>query len=304
LGIDEGLSGWRSQSNHNKMVEYQKNCESSNGNEVEITYFGSSAFKITTPAGITLMIDPWRNLPTGTCDWFYHDFPPTKVDIGASTHSHFDHDALHRLDASVLLDRLIGAYEFGDLKITGIADKHAVDATYAPYDFHKINHYFGGNQIVPPDNARSWDNCMLLIETGNIRILHWGDNRHNPPSDIWDKIGDVDILLLPIDDSQHVLGNPMADQLIDRLEPNVMIPHHYYIWNIVQRQSTLFPANEWLKTRKNVCDLGRSSIFYTSDNLPQKTTVHSFGNHVGFDVREWHEENGRFVNNMKELTND
>ena len=47
------------------------------------------------------MIDPWRNYPSRTWDWYFHDFPVTLVDVGVSTHAHFDHDALHRLDAHV-----------------------------------------------------------------------------------------------------------------------------------------------------------------------------------------------------------
>ncbi|KLN59577.1 hypothetical protein WH96_17060 [Kiloniella spongiae] len=298
MTINTGLSSWRSKSNHNKMIELQKSEDTPGKGDVEISYFGGSAFRIRTPMGISLMIDPWRNLPTGTCDWFYHDFPMTEVDIGVSTHAHFDHDALHRLDASILLDRLIGSYEFGDLKITGIADKHAVDATYAPYDFHQLNHYFGGNNILPPNNARSWDNCMLLIEVEGLRILHWGDNRHNLPNDLWKKIGRVDILLLPVDDSQHVLGNPMVDQIIEKLAPKIVIPHHYFIWNIVQRQSTLFSADKWLETQVNVCKLEEPSNIYTLQNLPEKTHIHSFGENVAFDVTAWHKENGQAVKNV------
>jgi L-ascorbate metabolism protein UlaG (beta-lactamase superfamily) len=273
------------------MIEWQNGTHSS-GQGIEIAYFGGSAFKITAPSGITLMIDPWRNLPTGKSDWFFHDFPMTEIDVGASTHAHFDHDALHRLDASVLLDRPIGRYEVGDLRITGIADKHATDATFAPYDFHKINGYFGGNKILPPNNARSWDNCMLLIETGNLRILHWGDNRHNPPKEIWDQIGAIDILMLPIDDSQHVLGNPMLDQIIARIQPRIVIPHHYFIWNVTLRQSTLFSADKWLETQSRVRHLGAAKTNYPPETLPQKTTIDSFGDNVAFDVATWHRDNG------------
>ena len=51
------------------------------------------------------MIDPWRNHSSRRWDWYFHDFPVTATDFGASTHAHVDHDALHRLDAHVLLDR-------------------------------------------------------------------------------------------------------------------------------------------------------------------------------------------------------
>lgn len=297
MSIDTGPAAWRQTSNQNRMIEFQNGGVSVEGGDgpVKLAFFGSSAFRVTTPSGMTIMIDPWRNLPTGKWDWYFHDFPLTAVDIGVSTHAHFDHDALHLLNASVLLDRLIGTYEFGDMKITGIADKHAIDPTYAPYDFYKINSYFGGQKLTPPDNSRSWDNCLITVETGGLRILHWGDNRHNPPEEIWERIGPVDILLMPVDDSQHVMGNPMVEGVIERVGPKVVVPHHYYTWNVVQRQSTLLPVEGWLETQAVVRRLEGAETSYTPDTLPAERTVDYFGDHVAFDVDAWHEANGMML---------
>ena len=191
--IDTGLNVWQMTSNHNRMIELQADTSPAKDGPVELAYFGSSAFRITSPKGVSVMIDPWRNHPSRNWDCYFHDFPITAVDIGASTHAHFDHDALHRLDAHVLLDRLIGMYRF--------ADKHAIDSSCGIYDFRKIHNRFHGTDIVPPDNPRSWDHCLIVVETGGLRIVHWGDNRHNPPADIWKALGDIDIALLPVDGS-------------------------------------------------------------------------------------------------------
>ena len=290
MSIDTGPAAWRQTSNQNRMIEYQKGVIGDG--PVKLAFFGSSAFRVTAPSGLTVMIDPWRNLPTAKWDWYFHDFPLTAVDIGVSTHAHFDHDALHLLDASVLLDRLIGTYEFGDVKIIGIADKHAIDPTHATYDFHRINSYFGGQKLTPPDNARSWDNCLTIVETGGLRFLHWGDNRHDAPEDIWARIGPVDILLMPVDDSQHVMGNPMVARVIDRVGPRVVVPHHYYTWNVVQRQSTLLPVEGWLETQPVVRRLEGAETEYTPETLPAERTVDYFGDHIAFDVDAWHRANG------------
>jgi L-ascorbate metabolism protein UlaG (beta-lactamase superfamily) len=222
--IDAGLSGWKMTSNHNRMMELQRTSMKGGAGSVKIDYFGSSAFKITSPSGITLMIDPWRNHPSRKWDWYFDDFPLTEVDVGISSHAHFDHDALHLLDAHVLLDRLIGTYTFGDIKITGIADKHATDSSAAVYDFKRIIKEFDNIDITPPNNPRSWDHCLLLIETGGLKILAWGDNRHNPPEEVWGAVNNVDIVLLPIDDSQHVISFPHAEEIIHRLSPSVIYP--------------------------------------------------------------------------------
>ena len=286
--IDSGLSGWKMASNHNRMMELQRTSMRGGAGSVKIDYFGSSAFKITSPSGITLMIDPWRNHPSRKWDWYFDDFPLTEVDIGISSHAHFDHDALHLLDAHVLLDRLIGTYTFGDIKITGIADKHATDSSAAVYDFKRIIKEFDNIDITPPNNPRSWDHCLLLVETGSLKILAWGDNRHNPPEEVWGAVNNVDIVLLPIDDSQHVISFPHAEEIIQRLSPSVIIPHHYYIFDVTVRQSTLQPADGWLSAQNNVVRLTSSSAnYHPKDLIHVKKRIDFFDGHVAFDKKKW-----------------
>lgn len=291
--IDEGLQSWQLRSNHNRMLEFQRETGNASDGPVELAYFGSSAFRITSPMGLTVMLDPWRNLPTRRWDWYFHDFPRTAVDIGVSTHAHFDHDALHRLDASVLLDRLIGSYRFGDVEITGIADKHATDSSNATYDFKKIIREFGNVDIEPPDNPRSWDNCLIVVETAGLRILHWGDNRHDPADEIWRALGRIDIALLPVDESQHVMGFGQTAEIIDRLKPAVVVPHHYYIWDVVARSSTLLPAEPWVKRQAHVRWIDGASTQYSAAALPDASpTIDYFGDQVAFDKAEWHKNKG------------
>ncbi len=289
--LETGLQAWRQMSNHNRMIEFQESrandASPADEGDVEIAYFGSSAFRITTPLGLTLMVDPWRNYPTGKWDWYFRDFPRVAVDIGVSSHAHFDHDALHRLDAHVLLDRLIGCYEFADLRITGIAEKHETDSRRATYDFKRLIKEFQGIDIEPPDNPRSWDHSLLLIETGGLRVAHWGDNRHNPPAKTWERLGAVDILLLPVDASMHVMGYEMAEHVIDTLRPSVVIPHHYYIWDLTVRGSTLREADEWVDARAHVRHAGPAHVYRRAELANLDRAVHFFGDHVAFDKDRW-----------------
>ncbi len=288
VDIDTGLNVWQMTSNHNRMIELQADRSPPEDGPVELTFFGSSAFRITTPRGITLMIDPWRNHPSRTWDWYFHDFPITEVDIGVSTYAHFDHDALHRLDAHVLLDRLIGTYSFADLTLHGIAEKHAIDSCCAVYDFRKIHQHFHGTEIAPPNNPRSWDHCLILVETGGLKILHWGDNRPDPPEPVWQALGQVDIVLLPVDNSQHVMGFGAVDSIVERLRPKVIVPHHYYIWDMVQRQSTLQTPSDWLDKYGQVTRLDGPTMRYSPEAIAGlDRAIHYFGDHVAFDKEAW-----------------
>ena len=128
-----------------------------------------------------------------------------------------------------------------------------------------------------------------MIETGGLRIVHWGDNRNNPPPEIWAALGRIDIALLPVDDSQHVMGFEMVEHIIDTLRPHVVIPHHYYIWDVVQRQSTLQDADAWVQRRaRSELINGPRRTYAIKDIKHLDRDVHFFGDHVAFDRDAWH----------------
>ena len=290
INLDSGPTAWQSSANHNRMMELQR--ETGNPTEpgnVTLAHFGASAFCITSPKGLTVMVDPWRNHPSRSKDWYLRDMPMTAVDIGVSTHAHFDHDGLNRLDAHVLLDRPIGTFGFLDVAISGIADKHSIDSSAGTYDFVKVYRELYDTDVTPPNNPRSWDNVLVVVETGGLRILHWGDNRHDPPQHVWDRLGRIDIALLPVDGSQHVMSFKSTDQIIQRLKPRIVVPHHYYIWDVVQRGATLMPADDWVQARPHrIVGAPRQTYSPSSlADLPQPTTVDFFGDHVAFDKLAW-----------------
>jgi L-ascorbate metabolism protein UlaG (beta-lactamase superfamily) len=283
---EEGLWAWRQKENNNRMIAFQERelCVAADG-AIELAYFGGSAFKITSPAGLTIMIDPWRNPPWGTWDWYLQDFPAVEVDIGVSTHAHFDHDGLHFLSANTLLDRPVGTFEFADARITGIADKHVSDSSHNVHDWAEMTRRLTDMRTTPPDNWRSFDNSLVVVEAAGMRILHWGDNRPNPPESVWKRIGDIDIALLPADGSYHVLSQQQLKEVAERISAKVIVPHHYYIWNVTTRGSTLLRPDPWVNQQANARWLDSGSVRLDRDYVrAQKGTVLCFGEHVAFDV--------------------
>ena len=282
--LDSGMLAWRRSTNHNRMIELQANPVSpATSGSVELAYFGASCFQITSPAGLTVMIDPWRNHPSGKWDWYRGDLPEVEVDIVTSTHAHFDHDAVHVPDAHVVLDRPIGEYRFADVTITCIADKHcSVAPPGSVYDWPEMYLKTAGIDARPPNNPRQFDNTIIVVETGGLRIMHWGDNRPDPNPHVWDMLGRIDVALLPIDASMHILSYEQADELAGRLSAKIVVPHHYFIWDLVQRGSTLQPADAYVAARDHVkTDGGRYTIEPSAIADWSAKVVH-FGDHVAF----------------------
>lgn len=258
---------WTQPGNNNGVIDLQNTASFPDG-PVGIDFYGHCAVKITSPGGATILFDPWRDDPSGYWGvWFKNEFPETPVDITMSTHTHFDHDAIHRPISTMVLDRMVGNFEFADIKISGYADKHACVAP-GWYSWTDALKEFG-LEACPPNNPNHMDMVTYLVETGGVRTLIWGDNRHNPADGFWDSIGQVDVLTLPVDGSQHILSYEQGNAIVERLKPKIVIPTHYLSETTTFTLSTLQPADEWVKGQKNYTMLGSASLSLAAAEVAQ-----------------------------------
>jgi len=102
---------------------------------------------------------------------------------------------------------------------------------------------------------------------------HIGDNRHDMPDAVARSVGDIDVLLITVDDSKHLLSYEQVDELVARLAPRVVIPMHYYIPKLTSVESTLESAEGWLETQNNVRYLGADSFTLGQDDIPTSRQV-------------------------------
>ena len=139
---------------------------------------------------------------------------------------------------------------------------------------------------ITTNNPRSWDHCLLVI--GSMACASCtGATTTQPAGRDLGAAGHIDILLMPIDRSRHVMGYEMASRSSTSFA-YVVIPHHYYIFHVVQRQSTLMPADDWVQRqpRHELLDSG-IKIYTKASVAPLDRAVHYFGEHVAFDVQAW-----------------
>ena len=233
--------------NDNSLIEIQKNGGNPTrlGN-VKFEFYGHDAFKITSPAGLTVLTDPWRNDPTGQYPkWFLNEFPAIRVDIVVSTHGHFDHDAVERPNGLLVLERLVGQFKLGDTEITGLADKHQCESP--PDDkSDRTSTYF---ETCPPRDATGFDNAIQIIATGGLRIAVWGDNRGVPDPSLDQYLKNVDVLILPVD---TVLTRSEADAIVRKYDPKAIIPAHYFIEGLTTAMSGLESAEAWVNDQEKI----------------------------------------------------
>lgn len=261
-----GSVAWKQPGNNEHIRTLGRAAKRASDGTLVIDYFGHCAFRLTTPAGLTLLFDPWRNDPSGAWGlWFPKDFPRVAVDAALSTHAHFDHDAVDRVDATCILDRMVGTYSFADVSISGVADKHATDAP-GWYKWIDVVKEFGADPY-PPNNPGHLDMSSFVVETAGIRTLIWGDNRANPPEEVWSAWGRIDVLTIPVDGSEHILSIAQANAIVERLKPKVIIPTHYLMRGISTTLTTLQTAEAWVNQQAKKRRLDTPRLALTADGI-------------------------------------
>ncbi len=218
---------------------------------MKLTYFGHCAFRWETPGGVTVMADPYRN-QAGRY-WFTRLFPEVHCDLGLISHAHFDHDAANRLPEVASLLRMPGEFAVSDLQIRGIGDFHS-----------------------GPPRLSNFPNVMFRLEVGGVSFLHIGDNRAEWPPEVTRAVGDVDVLMVTVDDSIHLLTYDEVDGLINRLQPRVVIPMHYAIPGITSAECELLPPEQWLERQQTVRRLDSHQADFSQERLPNSTEVWLF----------------------------
>ena len=152
-------------------------------------YLGHCSFLWTTGDGVRAVIDPYRNNAAG--NWFLRDFPAVEADVVMTTHSHFDHDATEMVAGRPTIFRGPGRFQWRDIIIDGVADLHARRQGREPLA-----------------------NVIFTVEVNGVRFCHMGDNRCGIAPEALDAIGRVDVFMVNVDDSCHLLSFEEVQRVI------------------------------------------------------------------------------------------
>ncbi len=162
-----------------------------------ITWFGQSCFRLEAKEG-SILIDPFSK-EIGLKP------PRIKDDVVLVTHQHHDHNNIEDANPEAFIIQNPGEYENHGIAIQGIQSFH-------------------DNK----EGAERGLNTIYVIKAEELTICHLGDLGHVLTDHQVEKIGDVDILMIPVGGT-YTIDAKTAVEVISQVEPKIVIPMHYMV---------------------------------------------------------------------------
>ncbi|MDD5018233.1 MAG: MBL fold metallo-hydrolase [Eubacteriales bacterium] len=161
-----------------------------------INWLGHSCFIVTLKNGTRILFDPYD----GSFGYTPQDI---ETDIVVITHAHFDHNNLSHVKGDYTKVDTEGVHQFGDIVIEGIKTWH--------------DHSRG---------AHRGPNLVFTLSINGIKLCHMGDIGTIPDDDVFEKLENTDILLIPVG-GKFTIDAHEALQICERISPNIIIPMHF-----------------------------------------------------------------------------
>jgi L-ascorbate metabolism protein UlaG (beta-lactamase superfamily) len=227
--------------------------------KTQLTWYGHSAFKIVTPQGHVLLVDPWitnPSNPNGKADLA----ALTKVDLILVSHGHFDHigdavDIAKRTGAKLVSNYDLGGAMVADLGYpaaqVGFDTQGNVGGTVTllggevSITFEPAVH---GATLSPPA-AQGAMPQVLAAEAGGfvIRIkdgptfYHTGDTAAFGDMKLIGESDHVNVMMACIGD-HFTMGPKDAAMAVDMVHPDTVIPMHYGTFPVLTGTPEQFDA--------------------------------------------------------------
>lgn len=241
--------------------------------QTELTWYGHSAFKIKTPNGKILLIDPWMTNPAnknGKADLA----AITQADLILISHGHFDHVGDAVAIAKKTGAHLVSTFDLGNALVTygGFPRAQAgldtqgnfggelslldgeVSVAFIPAIHSSTVMDENGKDIHDGGNPGGF---LITVKNGPV-IYHTGDTDVFNDMALISRFRKVDVMLACI--GGHFTMGPERAAVAARLvKPGMVVPMHYGTFPVLQGTPGAFKAalgKEGVKTRLTVMQPG------------------------------------------------
>jgi L-ascorbate metabolism protein UlaG (beta-lactamase superfamily) len=209
---------------------------------LQIRWHGHACWEITND--ITLVTDPHDGKSIGI------PAPSVAGDIILVSHNHYDHNStksVEKEDSKVVTDGR--KRNISNIEISGVDSFHDEE--------------FG---------AKRGSNIMYKFIVDGIKFCHLGDLGHDLDNETVEKIGEVDILFVPIGGT-FTVDDKQAWNVINKIKPKIIIPMHYKIGGLSLPISGIDPF--LAQAKRKVISVG-NEIDIEKEDLPSEPEIWTF----------------------------
>ncbi|MGI5939220.1 MAG: MBL fold metallo-hydrolase [Thermoleophilia bacterium] len=211
---------------------------------MRLTYYGHSSFLVETRDGTRVILDPY--VPGCYDGAVRYGAITDAADVAIASHTHPDHAGIDAIPGKPLVLVQPKTETIGDLRIKG------VDV------FHDGSH-----------GSERGSNTIVILDDGDVRLVHLGDLGHLLTPDIVEQLGRVDILLIPVG-GHFTIDHDEATEVVKALEPRIVVPMHYKTNRI---DFPIAGVDPFLAGQGRVERKTSSTIEVTNGTLPKERSV-------------------------------
>lgn len=176
---------------------------------MEINWFGYSCYRITERGMASVVTDPYDHRVVGL------DQLKLKADIVTVSNDSPEHNFVSAVKSDPYIISSPGEYEIGGVFITAVQTN-------------------GHSKTVDND----FRNILCMMEINGIVVVHLGALNRVPTRSEIEALGNATVALVPIGGGKS-LNAAKAAEVINMIEPNIVIPMHYSIPGATEKLDTL-----------------------------------------------------------------
>ncbi|MHB8086253.1 MAG: MBL fold metallo-hydrolase [Dehalococcoidia bacterium] len=210
---------------------------------MKIKWLGHSCFLITSDQGLRLLMDPFHADASSGLKYSEVREP---VDVVTVSHDHFDHNNTEVLPGKPEILKGPAGKTIKDVSIGGIASYH--DET---------------------KGSQRGANTIYCLDVDGVRVCHLGDLGHDLGKDDIGKMGQVDVLLIPIGEV-FTIGVDIASKICMDVKPRIVIPMHF---KTDQCDWLKFKVEDFVKGKNNVRKLSTNEVEVKKETLPRQMEI-------------------------------